>query len=257
MLLTSTEIISKSWEDYQKNWHNWMFFSLLIFLPSFVLMLSGSFGGFLNTYVPSTSTLTDLIIFILFIFSAFFGLWTSLALTHAGIKFLQSGKNDFWKEHYTATLLSIWPAFYTSFFALVFVALGIIFFLIPGIIISVWYFFIIYNIIANDERGFKALSSSKQLVRGRWWSVAWRITIPALFFGFSLLIIQSILVGIVDSLPFSILSIAIIENVVKGISSSIMAPLTMLAGLNLYYSLRDNPFSETPVLLSNEPPAKS
>jgi hypothetical protein len=256
MLLASTEIISKSLDDYLKNWHNWMIFSLMIFLPSFVLMLSGSFGGFLNTYLPSTTLPTDILILLLALASVLFGFWTSIALIHAVIKSLHGGKVSPWNEHYAATYSSIWPALFTSFIVVIFVFLGVIFFLIPGIILAVWYFFAVYSIIADDERSFKALAASKKLVRGRWWSVSWRIVVPWLFFGTAALIAQNMLLVVSSYLPLNIITSSLIDNIIIGAVNALIAPLTVLSGVNLFNSLKSNPFREKPAIFSNESPTE-
>jgi hypothetical protein len=255
MLLTSTELISKSWDDYLKNWHNWMIFSLLMFLPSFILMLSGSFGAFLNMYVPATTFITNLIIALLALVSSVFGVWTYISLVHAALKSARNSKSDYWKDHYAATIYRIWPTIYSSFFAVVFIFLGVIFFLIPGIIISVWYIFVTYSVIADDEEGFKALAASKKLVRGRWWSVLWRSAVPALFFLVAGAVIQAIFIQAVALLPMSFMTEAMMENLITSSINSLISPLIVLVGVNLFNNLKSNPFRERPAILSHDSPA--
>lgn len=254
MLLTSTELISKSWDDYLKNWSKWLIFSLLIFLPSFVLMLSGSFGAYLNTYLPATTLVTNVTILLLFLASLFLGFWTYLAMVHATLKAHRNGKTDNWKDHYVATLYKIWPALYSSFFAGVFIFLGMIFFLIPGIIFSIWYAFVIFCVIADDEEGFKALASSKKLVSGRWWTVLWLLAFPSLFFMVSGGIINAILLTMVNVLRLNPLADTLISNVISGLVNAAVAPIIALVAVNLFNNLKSNPFRERPAILSHEPP---
>lgn len=48
-------------------------------------------------------------------------------------------------------------------------------FLIPGIIFTIWFFFAVFILIAEDVRGMNALLKSKEYVRGQWWGVFGRL----------------------------------------------------------------------------------
>ncbi len=256
MLFNSSEILQKSWSDYVKNWHHWAVFSLLIFMPSFVLLLSGSFGGYLNMYFPATTAVTNIIILILVVVSAVFGFWSSIALIRSGGRFIQNNATDTWKENYAFTLKQLWPSFGASFLAGLAILFGILLFLIPGIIFAVWYFFAVYGVVINGDSIMKGLSDSKKLVAGRWWSVAWRIFVPSFLIGVAGMVIKTTLVFFVDFLPLNETSIAVVENIVTGVVSALASPLTTLAGLHLYFNLRDNPFREPPGLRATGPPVK-
>ncbi len=245
MLLNAEEIISKSWRDYISNWHDWAIYSLILFIPGFILMLSGSFGGFLNTYLPATAIATNILILILVVVSAIMWFWSYLALTHAVGKFLQTKQTDHWKEHYSASLETFWPALYISILKGIIVAVGTVLFLIPGIIFAVWYSFVLFGVILSGERGWSALSSSKNLVRGRWWGVAWRLLLPTIVFGVGVALLNIVLSLLINTIPLSSESNVLVNNIISGLSSAIFAPLTTIAALNLYLSLKENPASET------------
>jgi hypothetical protein len=254
MLLTAGEIVAKSWREYRENFHAWAIFGFIIFVPTFVLTLSGTFGGFLNVYLPATTIMTNVLIVIIAVASAVLGFWSSLALISAVIKYLQTKKTDHFKEHYSAAFTLIWPAFYTSLLVALFVLGGTILFIIPGIIVSIWYHFSVYNMFTSGEKGFAALESSKKLVRGRWWSVAWRILVPAVIVGLGVILVQLVIDGVLRVLPVSAESYKVLGNIAQALVSSMIAPLSTLVSLNLFFSLRDNPFREPPILLASEPP---
>jgi hypothetical protein len=71
---------------------------------------------------------------------------------------------------------------------------GFILFIIPGIIMSVWFSLALIVFISEDKKGKKALARSKQLVKGRWWSVFWK------FFVFNVIILTATL--ILGVIPF-------------------------------------------------------
>ncbi|GAI05360.1 unnamed protein product [marine sediment metagenome] len=55
------------------------------------------------------------------------------------------------------------------------VGLGFLLLIIPGIIFTIWFVFSTYTVICEDKKGFKALSRSKELVKGYWWPTAKRV----------------------------------------------------------------------------------
>ncbi len=244
MLLNAEEIISKSWRNYIANWHDWAIYSLILFIPGFILTLSGSFGGFLNTYLPETSLPTNIVIVVLAVISAIMWFWSYLALTHAIGQYLKIEQTDHWKEHYTASLRVFWPALYTSIFKGIIVALGTLLFLIPGIIFSIWYSFVLFGVVLNGEHGWSALKSSKNLTQGRWWGVVWRLLVPTFVFGIGIAIANLISLLLLGMLPLSSESNALLSNILSSLFSAIFTPLTTIAMLNLYFSLKENPARE-------------
>lgn len=103
-----------------------------------------------------------------------------------------------------------WPFFLVSLLTGLVVGLGFLLFIIPGVIFAIWFAFPAYTVICEDKRGFKALSRSKELVKGHWWPVAKRvfaimiITIP-LSMGAQFIPYLGQLAFIVLFAPFSII----------------------------------------------------
>lgn len=62
-----------------------------------------------------------------------------------------------------------------SFLTGLIVGLGFLFLIVPGIIFTIWFAFSTYVVICEDKRGLKALSRSKELIKGYWWPAAKRI----------------------------------------------------------------------------------
>lgn len=55
------------------------------------------------------------------------------------------------------------------------IGLGMLALFIPGIIFAVWFCFVSLGVVLEDKGPVEALNFSKNLVSGRWWSVAWRL----------------------------------------------------------------------------------
>jgi len=68
-----------------------------------------------------------------------------------------------------------WPFFLVSLLTGLITGLGLLLLIVPGVIFMIWFVFSIYAVICEDKRGFKALSRSRELVKGHWWSVAKRV----------------------------------------------------------------------------------
>lgn len=79
------------------------------------------------------------------------------------------------KEVIKEGLAKYWPFLFVSILTGLIIGLGFLFLIVPGIIFVVWFAFSTYVVICEDKRGFKALSRSRELVKGHWWSVAKRV----------------------------------------------------------------------------------
>ena len=91
---------------------------------------------------------------------------------------------------------------------------GYLLFIIPGIIFLVWFSFPGYVLVVENIKGTKALSRSKFLVKGYWWSVFWRIFVllfltgviyNVLYFAHELLLYISVILLQPFSVVFSFL----------------------------------------------------
>lgn len=242
MVLSAVELIKKSWHDYTHNWSEWIIFALLMFLPIFIPFIGGSFSMYLQTAQPNLSRITNVIVAIINLLSIFLVFWNSLALAHAVGTYIKEGRNDHWMEHYGAVVPLLWPALYTSIFVWLALVIGTAFFIIPGIIFLVWFFFSPYRIIFEKERGFKAIRGSKQLVSGRWWRVAWWLVVPLLAFMILTAAVFLMLDILISILPISPVGHVVVWNVISVmLTCSMIAPLSTIAILNLYFGLKDNP----------------
>lgn len=120
----------------------------------------------------------------------------------------------------------------TNLLAGIIIMLGFIVFIVPGIIWSIYYYFVVWIVLKEDKFGMKALRRSKSLVKGYWWSVVGRsllITI-LMFFVYGVLNIPTFFME-EESM------IAILYNMSMQIVQWFIAPFPVAYSYYMYKSL--------------------
>lgn len=125
---------------------------LFLFLPDFrhVILLASIFPASAATIWCANWALT--------------ALFTAIADNTCGIK-------EAFRCAKPVTLAHIWL---TMLMGLV-IAGGYMLLIVPGVVLTVWFFFAPLILINEDVRGMEALLKSKEYVRGRWLGVCWRL----------------------------------------------------------------------------------
>lgn len=77
---------------------------------------------------------------------------------------------------------------------------GLLVFIVPGLIFFVWYAFAQMAVILDKKRGFEALTQSRELSRGRFWLVAWKIVGGPIIFLVAFSVLLSLLTAVFASL---------------------------------------------------------
>jgi hypothetical protein len=121
--------------------------------------------------------------------------------------------------------------------------------IIPGIILSVYLVFSVYELIDKQKKGFQALLGSWSLIRGNWWKIVGktimiglRILIIGLLYFLAILIPTLILLVLGTVLHVAALSIIGISLGVLAflcVCFGFLAPLSMIAMFELYYNFCD------------------
>ncbi|MBI4281172.1 hypothetical protein HY628_03165 [Candidatus Uhrbacteria bacterium] len=128
-------------------------------------------------------------------------LWLSVTLvdlvgTYAGKTNAKKLKQGIWAQAGRVvdfTLISLLQA------AVIFI--GFLLFVIPGFIFLNWFSFARYAVLIDESSpGSEALRLSKNLVNGRFWSIAWRWIGSYLYFGSFLVLVTIALVALVGAL---------------------------------------------------------
>jgi hypothetical protein len=262
MLLSVSEILKHTFRLYVKNWRSILPYSALVFVPAAVLALLGVGSVYLSTILPTSDLVNDIVIFLLSIASWFIGYWAMLGLALATKDMLEGLPIPTWRQGLSATGNMVLPILWVSFLTSLIVGLWTLLLIIPGIIFSMYYVFSGYSVLFDGKRGLEALRFSKSMVKGRWWSVAWRVGVTGLFFG----ILVSIAVFILTA-PFTLIAslysgdttaiqqagrtlstVEVLATMMAGIMSSLgsalAGPLASIALVIIYHDVRKNPLPE-------------
>lgn len=241
MLISVADIIQNSYELYKKHWRKMLVYLIFLLLPTIILSLFGIAAVFLTVYAPALTLTTNLIIVAIFAISLVFSLWVSIALAKE-IQTLLTGQTEAgWKAVFSSSSALIWPVIYTSLLVAVIVFATSLLLIIPGIIFAVWYSFVFYTVILEQQKGRAALRASKELVAGRWWSICWRLIAPSLLFGIIAFLIQYLLLIPINYFISSQPIEALANSLLSALINTLLAPLTVAATVILYLSAKENP----------------
>jgi hypothetical protein len=253
VLISALDIIKKSWELFAKNWRKLLVYMALLLLPSVVLSILGVVSLYMSAYVPSSTISTSIIILLVGAASVVFTLWTAIAFAKVLYNCLKNQTTGEWKSVYSSSSGLIWPVIYTSFLVSLIVMGGTLLFIIPGIIFMIWYSFSFYTVVFEGKTWMQALTASKSLVAGRWWPILWRLLLPGFVFGLLAGLAATLCSYLIELIPLSAMTNAIVERVVSSVINIIITPVTAAASLILYVSAKENPVS-MPAPQTPEPP---
>ncbi len=109
-------------------------------------------------------------------------------------------------ESYKQSMPFFWRYLGMSIILGVIIFLGFLLLIIPGIILSIWFAFSSFVLVAERTSIIDSLKKSREYVRGRWWAVFGRI----LLLGLAMLVISMIISGFSVVMPFGILATALV-----------------------------------------------
>lgn len=110
--------------------------------------------------------------------------------------------------------------------------IGFLLFIIPGVIFMVWFAFAYYVLIRENTPILGALKRSKELTKGRWWQIFFRIVMLAVFS-----LIASLLIGGI-SYVFSLINETVLPGLVNFVFNLVLVPVSLMYMNNLYDDLR-------------------
>jgi len=246
MLITISELLTQSWDNYLKTLRRFAPFLGVLLAVFIVRYFLGFTGLYLNAYTKLSTLSVDLAIMLIIVALSFLGVWTSLAIIKSTELIKKNLPLMTFKESYIKTTHYIIPTILLSLLIALIVMVGSVLFLIPGIIFAIWYYFVNYIIIFEDQTNLTALKTSKQLIVGRWFSMAFRIVIPKIIFLIGVIVlsavIQNIIIKIFDP---SNIKIELIAQLVSGIITAVTLPLFLWSDAILYFSAKENKFTNT------------
>ena len=218
-MINIDELVKNTWQIQKK--YFWTY-SGIVALPiavnviAVIFMTLAGIGGFL-LWSLGGGILSGILFIIIWIALILFDTWGSVALVQAIVK-----ENDrveviqSFKESKHLILPYLWIGILTSLA----VAAGLVLLIVPGIIFAIWFCFSSYVLVKEGTRGTKALSKSKELVKGKWWAIFSRmvvLTIIAFLISFIAGFVPVIgsFLGSVLIAPFSIIYIYLIYKDLK------------------------------------------
>lgn len=234
MLPNAKSLINESWTLYRNHFKLFAKIVVWILVPSVILSI-----------LPTITTNAVILLPINFFFSLvslFVGLFIAIVLV-SSINSLMKKETVNLTTLYNASYSKILSYFWISILTGLAVLGGTLLLVIPGIIFSVWFSFAAIIFIIEGARGTQALKASKELVKGKFWSVLWRWFAPYFVYGLILTVIILIpvyLIGLALGQPdagFNQVSpwwAALISNVVY----SFAVPLLVSIGVILYNALK-------------------
>jgi hypothetical protein len=219
-LIEINQLIKNTWEIYKKNFWNYCGIILVpigINILALVIILISGVGGFYFWEAGGgfIFILISLIVYFTLIVSH---MWGVTALTYAVVSDHKIGIFESFKKSKHLILSFFWIGILTTLA----VSLGFILLIIPGIIFAIWFQFSTYILIKENKKGTQALSSSRKLVEGYWWSVFGRIVV-SIIIGFLISFVCGIVpfigsfLAVVLLYPFTIIYSYLIYKNIKEI----------------------------------------
>jgi len=255
MLISAGEIIKKSFILYKENWKLLLKYVLLLATP--IVIFSPLYLGMTATMIAGGTNRTLFIVYLaLFIIVALCSMWFSLALLRViATRYLghevQSMKQELkTSKHLVFPFIGVYIVFSLIIFG------GLLLLIVPAIIWGVWYAFFTQTVALDEKKGLDALKKSRELVTGRWWSVFWRITAPAVVFMSMSLILQLVLN--IPTLITESVGLLLAGFVLNIIANLLISPLSAIALTILFLELKKTitttPIEVIPPAQSMEPP---
>lgn len=196
-LISVGDLFKKTWYEYKGRLSVFILITLVPFAVSFLLLAASEAEDFIN------SVLGWMLLVVFYVLVIFVNLLSQAALIFA-VKEKEIGAKEAFQKSWHKIISFAW----VSSLSFLIVIGGFILFIVPGIIFSVWYSLAAYALIVDGKKGMDALSQSKQLVKGSWWSVFWRFLVISVIVGIISIIVSFIPFGAkiftLFSVPFTV-----------------------------------------------------
>ena len=242
MLISISELFAQSFEKYSKHFGKTLPYLAVLFLVFLLRYGAGYLGVHLAFSTRLSDQASDFIVLLLLFILLIVGFWASVVFIKTCQNLDQNQPLLPFKQQFLSSKKYLFPVFLITLLNILLIALGGILLLIPALIFFVWYYFSNYIVIFENKKGFETMSESKNLVVGRWWAIAWRISLPKAVF--------SLLSGFIGKALLAIFVIvfspsAIVYNLafefIAGMVAIFMLPLFVWQDTTLYYSAKQTP----------------
>ncbi len=251
MLPSVSNLFKRAFAPYRTHPKVILKFTLLFFLPIFVVELAG-FSVDLISIVYGIVPTGALLFIVGAICMSLLSLWFTISYIQALADMDEGRPLQATKEYLKKTARLILPVFGLSFLVGLIVVGGFILVIIPGIIFSIWFTFVAQARVLDKKKGVSALGFSRTLVKGNWWGVFGRIVVGILAVLAIMAVYQSIVNMFshfdVDTLTFQKLTVfSFILTIITSAVQAIVTPFASGIPTILYLDLKKSkPASENP-----------
>lgn len=156
-MISPVTLIKSSIVQYKKNASTYIGYAAWTLIPAI--------GIILLQMVPETPT-TFVVLFLLTIAEFFLWVWIIIIIIQLTASTKPTNKID-QKKLQISSIQKMNPLIWVALLELLIISGGIILLIIPGFIFMIWYAFAQLSVVLDNKQGMKALSYSRDLVRGR------------------------------------------------------------------------------------------
>jgi len=179
-LASFNEILIEAWRSYRLKLKNLLGITIIPALASIAfLIIAIIFGGLLAAIAAITNGAYAPIAIVLGVIFGIFAIIALLYLAFWGqIALLYNVGSDETVgaiESYKRTKGKIWDYAWIAFLVGISTLCGYVLLIVPGIIFSIFFSFAAFVFLFEGEKGMNALLKSREYVRGKWWSVLFRL----------------------------------------------------------------------------------
>lgn len=231
---TPFELITHSLKDYKNNASTFIGFSAWLLLPFVATVLI--------TLLPVTLFVQSLAV-IIAIIEIFFIIWITIILSLCAFSSI-SGQTPNLATIPSQAKTMIVPILTINLLQLLVLLGGLFLLIIPVFIFAVWFGLAQFVALFENKTGFNALSSSRDLTRGRFWYSARLLIIGPL----AILLIYSFLLSIIISIvsafsglnptEFFVGDIPIWLNILEALGEIFLLPLVIIYLTHVYLELK-------------------
>jgi hypothetical protein len=212
------EVIGEAWALYKAHWRHLLPLAAVFYLViSVATLLLSLVLGVLGAVLAGVGSLVGYF-------------WLAGALTEA-VADIRDGRADLSVQE---TFARVWPKVWTllgaGLLAVLAIAIGLVLLIVPGLVLLTWWSVISPAIVLEGKGAIESFGRSRELVRGRAWSV-FSVVILTVLISFAIGIVVSIsLVWLPDEAS------SFFGGLINGI---LTAPFVALAWTLVYFRLRD------------------
>lgn len=188
-MLSIIELVQLTIAMYRRNFGLFLGYSGWVLIPSVILVITPAISPASYTAISLTALILTMVLTI----------WIWIIISKITAQIIHKEKintETLAMECWQRILPVIGVSLLTSLMSLV----GFIFFIVPGIIIMVWYAFATTEVILHGKRPLEALATSRDLTRGKFFAILWRLLGGTIFLGAIYLVLSLTLISLTELL---------------------------------------------------------